>query len=225
MFEFERPALQKRLHDLWLDTDIFGLFLFTAGLVLVLLPMTLTVKFHNEWASPATISMIIIGGLCFIGFIVYELKVPQYPILSIHLAKSRTVAAGCLIESIVFLNFYLWQPYYYSFIVVVNNQSPKAATNIITAQSVSTAVVGMLAAFLVKFTGRCKWVIIAGSGVKLVGAGLMLRYSNTEASTTQILFSQIISGAGTGMISIVAQTAVQAVAKHQGTFGNLPCSL
>lgn len=54
----------------------------------------------------------------------------------------------------------------------------------------------------------------AGNILKLIGAGLMLRYSNMSASIVQILFGQLISGAGTGMISIIAQTAVQAVTKH-----------
>ncbi|KAM0256821.1 hypothetical protein ACHAQJ_004773 [Trichoderma viride] len=51
--------------------------------------------------------------------------------------------------------------------------------------------------------------------LKLIGAGLMLRYSNPGASIIQILFGQLISGAGTGMISIIGQTAVQARSKHQ----------
>ena len=69
---------------------------------------------------------------------------------------------------------------------------------------------------LVKWTGNFKWVVLAGTSIKLIGAGLMLRYSNPEAHLTQIIFCHIISGNGTGMISIVAQTTMQAVARHQG---------
>lgn len=198
------------------QSDFPGLLLFIAGLVLVLLPMTLTVRFQNGWTSPQILVMIILGVLCFTGFILYELYIARYPILSIRLARSRTVAAGCLTEALFFLSYYIWQPYFYSFLVVVNDMSPKTATNMVTAQGVATAVVGLAAAFVVKYTGSCKWMIVSGTLVKLIGGGLMIRYSNPDATVVQVLFGQIISGGGSGMISIVAQTAVQAAAQHQG---------
>lgn len=201
----------------WAQADIPGLFLFVAGLVLLLLPMTLTVRFHNGWTSPQILAMIIAGTISFTGFVLYETYVARYPILPLRLAKSRTVAAGCLTEAFVFLSYYLWQPYFFSFLVIVNDVSPKAATNIMTAQAVSAAVVGLAAAVVVKYTGRCKWVIVAGTLVKLIGGGLIIRYSNADATLVQIVMGQIIAGGGAGMISIVAQTAVQSVAGHQGS--------
>ncbi|XWW94943.1 hypothetical protein V2A60_002893 [Cordyceps javanica] len=199
----------------WAQADIPGLFLFVAGLVLLLLPMTLTVRFHNGWTSPQILAMIIAGTVSFTGFVLYEIYVARYPILPLRLAKSRTVAAACLTESLFFLSYYIWQPYFYSFLVVVNDLSPKAATNIVTSQGVSTAVVGIAAALVVKYTGNCKWVIVTGTMVKLIGGGLMIRYSNADATLAQIVIAQIIAGGGSGMISIVAQTAVQSVAGHQ----------
>lgn len=46
----------------------------------------------------------------------------------------------------------------------------------------------------------------------------MIKYSNTNATLVQIVMGQVIAGGGSGMISIVAQTAVQSVASHQGEF-------
>lgn len=87
--------------------------------------------------------MIVIGIICFTSFVVYELYIPKFPILSLRWAKSRTVAAGCLTGGLFFLSISLWQPYFYSFLVVVNGMSPKAATNITICSGVSTAVTGM----------------------------------------------------------------------------------
>ncbi|KAK3185939.1 hypothetical protein K4F52_005394 [Lecanicillium sp. MT-2017a] len=207
--------VKHRLRTIVAQADIVGLFLFLAGLVLVLLPMTLATRFHSTWSSPQVISMLVIGGTCFVAFVVYELYVPRYPILSLRLAKSRTVAAGCITEAFFFLSYYIWQPYFYSFIVVVNDLSPKAATNIVISQGVSTTVIGIAGALVVKFTGNCKWVIVAGTVIKMIGGGLMLAYSDPDATLVQILFGQLVSGGGSGMISVVAQTAVQAAAKHQ----------
>ncbi|KAJ4165472.1 hypothetical protein LMH87_007104 [Akanthomyces muscarius] len=199
----------------WAQADIPGLFLFVAGLVLLLLPMTLTVRFHGGWTSPQILAMIVAGTLSFTGFVLYEMYIARHPIMPLRLAMSRTVAAGCLTEAFFFLSYYLWQPYFYSFLVVVNGLSPKAATNVVAAQGVSTAAIGLAAAFVVKYTGKCKWVVVAGTLVKLIGGGFMIRYSNGDATLAQIVMGQVIASGGSGMISIVAQTAVQSVASHQ----------
>lgn len=217
-FEINAPSGEiTSISTLWSRLDVIGHILLTASLTLVLLPMTLSTSPFQSWTSPAKLSMIIIGGCCFIAFTIYELYVSSHPIVSFNLAKDRTVAAGCIVQFVLYLSYYIWAPYFFSFIVIVNNQSAKAATNITASQGVATAVIGLLAAFIIKLTGVYKWAILLGMILKLVGAGLMLRYSNMSASIVQIIFGQLISGAGTGMISIIAQTAVQAVTKPQGT--------
>ncbi|KAK8143819.1 hypothetical protein G3M48_006699 [Beauveria asiatica] len=197
------------------QADLPGLLLFVTGLVLLLLPMTLAARYDNGWASPLIIAMVVAGAVCFTAFVWYQVYEAPYPILPLYLARSKTVAAACLTEAFFYLSYYLWQPYFYSFLVVVNGLSPKAATNIMTSQAVAAAVAGLAAAFVVKFTGNCKWVVVTGTLVKLIGGGLMMRYSNLDATLAQIVISQVIAGGGSGMISIVAQTAAQSVARHQ----------
>lgn len=211
-----RSEIQS-ISALWSRLDVIGHILLTASLTLVLLPMTLSTYPFQSWTSPAKLSMIILGGCCFIAFTVYEISVSSHPIVSFKLAKDRTVAAGCIIQFVLYLSYYIWAPYFFSFIVIVYNQSAKAATNITASQAVATAVIGLLAAFMIKLIGIYKWAIVLGMILKLIGAGLMLRYSNMSASIVQIIFGQLISGAGTGMISIIAQTAVQAVTAQEGT--------
>lgn len=206
----------KNISVLWSRLDVVGHILLTASLTLVLLPMTLSTSPFQSWTSPAKLTMVIIGGCCFIAFTMYEIQISSHPIVPFKLAKDRTIAAGCIIQFALYLSYYIWAPYFFSFIVIVNNQSAKAATNITASQAVATAVIGLLVAFIIKLTGVYKWAILLGMILKLIGAGLMLRYSSMNASIVQILFGQLISGAGTGMISIIAQTAVQAVTEHQG---------
>nr|WNZ75290.1 hypothetical protein [Trichoderma harzianum] len=52
-------------------------------------------------------------------------------------------------------------------------------------------------------------------GAPIVSAMVPAKWRCARASTVQILFGQLVSGAGTGMISIIAQTAVQAVTPRQ----------
>lgn len=49
----------------------------------------------------------------------------------------------------------------------------------------------------------------------MMGIGLMLRYRNSDASTVQVVWAQIIVGVGGGMTNVPAQLGVQASSLHQ----------
>lgn len=80
---------------LFSQLDIFGLLLFTAGITLVLLPMTLAARYPNRWASSHIIAMLVVGIVCLLAFPVWEVKFAKTPILSLDLLKDRTVLGGC----------------------------------------------------------------------------------------------------------------------------------
>ncbi|KAM3445508.1 hypothetical protein NHJ13734_000421 [Beauveria thailandica] len=92
------------------QADLPGLLLFVTGLVLLLLPMTLAARYDNGWASPLIIAMVVAGTVCFTAFVWYQVYEAPYPILPLYLARSKTVAAACLTEALLYLSYYLWQP-------------------------------------------------------------------------------------------------------------------
>lgn len=114
-----------------------------------------------------------------------------------------------------FCAFYIYQPYFYSYLVVVRGHSYKAATNIVLASSFASTASGLIIAFAVRYTGNYKWVVVAGICIKIIGGGLMLRYRDIDSSTAQLVMGQVIFGIGTGLLNVI-QVGVQAAVKHRG---------
>lgn len=129
------------------------------------------------------------------------------------------------------------QPYFYSYLQVARNTGSVAAGRItlvchlylkllpgisrkialIYDQTFSFAstVSSVVISILIKYTAHYKYYLIIGIGIYMMGIGLMLRYRNTDSSTAQVVWTQIVVGIGGGMINVPAQLAVQVSSLHQ----------
>lgn len=72
------------------DLDILGLILFTAGLIMLLVPLTLGKNWG--WSNGRTVSLLIVGIVTLIAFIVIEAvpKLAPKPLMRWSLLKDRT---------------------------------------------------------------------------------------------------------------------------------------
>lgn len=112
--------------------------------------------------------------------------------------------------------FYLSvQPYFYSYLLVVQRQSITAAGHITMTFSFTSTVSSIAISFIIKYTKHYKYFIVAGSLVYLMGIGLMIRYRTEDATVGQIVGAQIAVGIGGGMLNVPAQLGIQASASHQ----------
>lgn len=107
------------------------------------------------------------------------------------------------------------QPYFYSYLQVVQNDSITAAGHITQTFTFTSTVSSVLIAIVIKYTHHYKYYITAGSAIYILGVGLMIRYRVQGASTSQIVGAQIAVGIGGGMINVPAQLGVQASVAHQ----------
>lgn len=82
--------MKKQLSTLH-QLDPVGLVLFAAGLALILVPITISQTATNTWKSPHIIAMLVVGGVCAISFVIYELKWAKYPMLAPALLQNYTV--------------------------------------------------------------------------------------------------------------------------------------
>ena len=98
----------KSLVALWHDLDAFGLMLLSAGVSLLLLPLTLAQTAKGGWHNASMIAMVVLGCIFLIVFPLWETspKLAPKPFLALHLFKNRTVVAGCAIGF-----FYFGQQY------------------------------------------------------------------------------------------------------------------
>lgn len=193
--------------------DIPGVILLSAGLALFLLPFSL-VKNENFNVS-FIIAMLTVGIVCLVAFPFYALFLAKTPILSLRLLKDRTIAGGCLLVLTYFIAFFVYQPYFFSYLSVARNASVATATNITLIFTFSSTVSAVITSVLIKWSKRYKYFLFLGTAVYMIGGGLTYRYRTLSSSQTQLVFSQIVLGAGAGLIATPAQLAVQAACTHQ----------
>ncbi len=112
--------------------------------------------------------------------------------------------------------FYLSvQPYFYSYLLVVQHQSVAAAGHITQVFTFSSTVTSIVVSLMIKYTRHYKYFVTSGSLVYLLGVGLMIRYRTMDTSVGSLVGAQIAVGIGGGMLNVPAQLGVQASASHQ----------
>ncbi|RWA09671.1 hypothetical protein EKO27_g5418 [Xylaria grammica] len=202
----------------WNQLDIGGIVLLSAAFALLLVPLTLTKTTPGGWQSPTIIALIVVGGVLLIAFPLWEgsKKLAPHPLIPLELLKSRTFCAGCAVGFFYFLVFYLSvQPYFYSYLLVVQHQSVAAAGHITQTFSFSSTVTSIVVSLMIKYTRHYKYFVTSGSLIYLLGVGLMIRYRTEDASVGSLVGTQIAVGIGGGMLNVPAQLGVQASASHQ----------
>ncbi|KAF2131844.1 MFS general substrate transporter [Dothidotthia symphoricarpi CBS 119687] len=204
--------------NLWFDMDIFGLLLLAAAISLILLPLTLAPNADHEWKNPSMIAMIVVGGVTLIAFPFWETskKLAPKAFFPPNLFRNRTVIAGTLIAFFYFMAFYLSVfPYFYSYLLIVQNKSITTAGNITRVFSFSSTVSSIVVSLVIKYTGHYKYYVTFGSCIYLMGMGIMLCYRNEDATTATLIGTQIAIGVGGGFLNVPVQLGVQASASHQ----------
>ncbi|KAJ5547927.1 hypothetical protein N7513_005161 [Penicillium frequentans] len=189
--------------------DLIGLILFAAGLSLLLVPITLAARTANTWKAGHIIAMIVIGCVCLIAFVVWEIMWAPWPMMSMRLLKSRTVIFGIAASLIDYTALYLLQDYIVTYELVAAQLSTKAATNIAILIPFAAVPGQFASAFLVKYTKRYKWVTVSGYALNLLGLGLSYKYINGHDHLGALVVSQLILGFGEGIINTM-QLGMQA---------------
>ncbi|KAI1282265.1 siderochrome-iron transporter MirC [Xylaria sp. FL0933] len=203
---------------LWNQLDIGGIILLSASFALILIPLTLTKTTPGGWHSATIIALIVVGGVLLIAFPFWEgsKRLAPHPLIPLELLKSRTFCAGCAVGFFYFLVFYLSvQPYFYSYLLVVQHQGIAAAGHITQVFSFSSTVTSIVVSLLIKYTRHYKYFVTSGALIYLLGVGLMIRYRTMDTSVGSLVGTQIAVGIGGGMLNVPAQLGVQASASHQ----------
>lgn len=224
------------LKYMWYELDFFGLLLLSAAISLILLPLTLAQMARGKWANPSMIAMLVVGGICLIAFPLWERskKLAPQAFFPRELFRERTVCAGVALAFFYFSKhsggsrtnhiltkatvvYYLSvQPYFYSYLLVVQNMSVTSAGHVTQVFSFTSSVTAVIAGLIAKYTGHYKWFMTLGTCIYLLGIGLMIKYRTETASVGALVGCQIVVGIGGGLTNVLAQLGVQASVSHQG---------
>ncbi|KAL5493064.1 hypothetical protein ACEPAI_4512 [Sanghuangporus weigelae] len=194
--------------------DIIGLTLLGAAVALILLPLTLANNARRRWENPSMIAMLVVGVVLLFVFAIWDLRFAKRPVVAPRFLRNRSVVLAAWVGFFDFVSFYLTYVYLYSFVLVVKPWSTLNATYFVSTQTVALTVFGILAGAAMLYVRRYKPFLVGGLLIRLLGVGLMIHSRGANASTVEIVWSQILQGMGGGVSAVASQTAAQAGVPH-----------
>ncbi|KAF2853038.1 siderophore iron transporter-like protein mirB [Plenodomus tracheiphilus IPT5] len=225
------------LQSLWyyyVQFDFTGILLIMLAFCLFLLPFTLQTYAPNGWNTGYIIAMIILGILLFPVFVFYEAKIAPVQFLPWKYLKDATIVGSCLLYGVMFLSIFIWNTYFYSYILVVHRQNITHAGYIVNSFSLASSTFSPFVAWVISYTGNFKWTAYSGVPVVILGTALLIPFRTPSTSPGVLALSQVIVGLGTGIFATCAQLAVMVPVTHQeiaaitalwGLFGSFGSSI
>ncbi|EPX74059.1 siderophore iron transporter 1 [Schizosaccharomyces octosporus yFS286] len=210
-----KNTLTMNVVTLFKKLDIIGLILLTAGFSLVLLTISVASYEGDKWKDAKFIVMIIVGGVCSIAFVLYEIYIASFPAIPFELMREPTIAAACAISALFYMAFYCWDNYYSSFLQVAHYTSLTAATYIAYTYSITSCTTGIILGIIIHFHKRFKIYFLLAVPVYILGQGLMIRYRGEKYNYGYLIMTQLIVGIGGGIISNILTVSVQTVVKRE----------
>lgn len=203
-----------------IECDIFGLLLLVTGLALFLLPFNLFpyqgATLDEQWSSALVISMLVIGFSTLIVFAIWEWKFAPVTFIPFHLLKDRTVLGCSMLAAILFVEYYIWNTYFSSFLQVVPGLDIVQTGYVINIYSMGSCFWSFAAGLILRYTGDYKWqALLFGMPMTLLGVALMIVFRQPEVNIGYIVMCQLFIAFGGGTLVITQQVGAMAATTHQ----------
>lgn len=195
--------------------DLAGSLLFTAGLSMVLLPLTLANQEERSWRDPGIVTSLVLGPIVLVGFVWFEYRWAKFPIVSVHVMKQKVLLAGCFAAVFFFATFYIFDVYQTSYFQVVNGVSPAQAGYINNVYAFGSTAVSICVGLCIKYLKRVRPFILVGSVCFLVGIVVLVVTVERHYGVPMVVLAMALYAAGSGAFAMPAQTAVQSVCHKQ----------
>lgn len=159
--------------------------------------------------------MIIIGFLTLVAFACYETLLAPTPMLNFASLNNRTIIGACLLDATYQISYYCWANYFTSFLQVVNYLSIAEAGYVGNTFDVVSGVLLLIVGFLIRKTGKFKWLLYIAVPLYILAQGLMIYFRRPNQSVGYLVMCQIFISMGGSIFIIVQQVAVLAAVDHQ----------
>ncbi|KAJ9164879.1 MFS general substrate transporter [Coniochaeta hoffmannii] len=206
------------LQTIWfytLEFDFLGVLLFSAGLVLFLLPFNIADAAPNGWASDYIIAMLVVGFVLLVIFGLFETLLAPTPMLNFSSLANRTVVGACLLDATYQISYYCWANYFTSFLQVVNNLSISEAGYVNNTFNVVSGVLLLLVGYLIRRTGRFKWLLYIAVPLYIFAQGLMIYFRRPNQSVGYLVMCEVFISIGGSIFIITQQISILAAVDHQ----------
>ncbi|KAJ5115686.1 MFS siderophore iron transporter [Penicillium angulare] len=198
-----------------IEFDAVGVFLFSMGLVLFFLPFDIASSATNEWKTGYIIAMLVLGFCLLFVFIIYEWKFAPKRLLAMGFLWNRTVLGACLLDATYQLCYYCWDNVFSSFLQVVNDLTVAEAGYVGNTFDVVSGVLLLGVGFLIRRTGRFKWLLWIAVPLYIFAQGLMIYFRRPNQSVGYLVMCQVFISIGGSVFIICEQLAILAAVDHQ----------
>jgi MFS family permease len=188
--------------------DYWGIVTSATGILLLLIPISGGGTYF-EWSSPMIISMLTLGSIAAVLFILVEWKWAAMPMMPLYVYKNPAVCA-ILIQNFLFglvyySNLYYLPIYYQN----VRQFSPLLSAALTIPVVVGQSVLSILSGQYISRTKRYGEVIWTGYTLWLLGVGLILLFNRTTPRW-ELVVILVVEGAGVGNVFQPSLVAIQA---------------
>ncbi|KAJ7732120.1 putative MFS transporter [Mycena metata] len=184
------------------------------GSLLILLASTLLVlsltwaSGSYKWKNPHVFAPLVLGGVISIVFILWEWKVPAFPVIPMYIFKNRVVVGAGITQTIngfltVVQVFYL--PTFYQ---LAYGYSPVKSGLLVLPLTIVQTAASTGSGLIVTATGRYRELILAGWAIWAVGLGLMATLNERSTLGQQVGYA-LLTGIGVGQTFQPSLVAVQ----------------
>lgn len=159
--------------------------------------------------------MIVVGLVLIILFGIYETFFAPVPFLNYKFLTDRTVLGACLLDMTYQVSYYCYASYLTSFLQVVYELDVATAGYVANTFSVVSFVFLFLAGWLIRFTGRFKWILWFCIPLYILGLGLMIHFRQPGGYIGYIVMCEIFFSVAGSIFILCVQLAVLAAVDHQ----------
>ncbi|OCF39388.1 hypothetical protein I317_06816 [Kwoniella heveanensis CBS 569] len=193
-----------------LQIDYMGIVLSAGATVLLLVPISGGGSTF-PWHSPEVIALLVVGAVMMIAFLGCEWKFARLPILPLRLFKTPTVSivlAQSFLVGVIYYGNIFYVPMFFQY---VKGYSALKSGALVLAYTLPQSVWGILSGQIISRTNQYKAVIIFGSAIWTLGAGLQIMWT-PNWSLGKLIGVLEISSIGVGCCLQSTLVAMMAVA-------------
>ncbi|KAI9150853.1 siderophore iron transporter [Paramyrothecium foliicola] len=198
-----------------IDIDIVGLIILGFAFSLILLPFTLAKKSKGGWANPSMVAMIVMGFVCLIFFVVYEVFIAPKPLMTKRILKNRAFIAGVIIHTFNQMASSVRNTYFSSYIFIIKDWTVYQWTIFLGITTMGLCLVGPVVGLIHRVSHRYKSIMIFGAAAKILGYGILIEPTgNMTQDTARLVAAQLIFCLSS--LNVVgARVGVQASVAHE----------
>ncbi|KIK63267.1 hypothetical protein GYMLUDRAFT_163208 [Collybiopsis luxurians FD-317 M1] len=180
------------------DIDFVGVIILTASVVALSLSLTWGGVTY-PWKSPQVIALLSVGFALIPLFIVYEMKVPEVPIIPMSIFKYRNVVGAATNYFFIHWGLYGLSVYLPTFFQLVKGDDQLISGFELLAYVIPILPMSFTVGILISRTGWVRPYLWSGGAVNLIGTGCCILFTSKTSKAAEFVIL-IVTGMGIGFV-------------------------